>query len=306
MNNDSYFAYASEDTRFCYYNRNSGFLRENMDLYLVGVGRDKCVSNWEYGPIKRKHYYLHFVVSGKGELWVKDKHYRLAAGDAFYFSEKEIPRYRADNDEPWEYIWLEFDGTKVDVVLGQTDIPQQYVLHDTDDQYLRKWFFSFLENASRNNLNVYQVTGKMYDFLGGLIERYGASRCLEYTAMVYLDAATQYIERHFQEANLVGKMSAALNLSREYLFRLFRGGLGVSPSEYITRFRIRKACFCLQNREEIPISDLAVKVGYTEYSAFYKKFKILTGMTPSEYRERYAGDEKSQPFETVTAELSVE
>ena len=77
------------------------------------------------------------------------------------------------------------------------------------------------------------------------------------------------------------------NLSRSYIYKLFRQYLDVSPSEYLDGFRIGRACSYLMETKAA-ISDIAHSVGYSETASFFRAFKRKTGMTPHEYRVKNA------------------
>ena len=75
-------------------------------------------------------------------------------------------------------------------------------------------------------------------------------------------------------------------LNPAYLSRLFRKETGLSLTDYMVEQRLRKAKAELESTN-IKISDIAVSVGYSNFSHFSKLFKKLTGLTPQEYRKKY-------------------
>lgn len=75
-------------------------------------------------------------------------------------------------------------------------------------------------------------------------------------------------------------------LNPDYLTRIFKKSTGQSLTEYINDQRIERSTFLLIH-SETPISDIALDVGYDNFSYYSKVFKKMTGMTPSEYRKEY-------------------
>ena len=82
----------------------------DLNLYQFGWERtDPCHS---YGPHIRNHYLFHYVISGKGKLFANEEVYDIGPRQGFLIVPGQITTYRADEQEPWEYTWLEFDGLR--------------------------------------------------------------------------------------------------------------------------------------------------------------------------------------------------
>lgn len=75
-----------------------------------------------------------------------------------------------------------------------------------------------------------------------------------------------------------------VNLSVQYLSKMFRKEMGVTFVDYLTSVRIRKSIELLHN-EEWKIYEIAEKVGYTTQHYFSNVFKKSLGISPAEYRK---------------------
>lgn len=94
--------------------------------------------------------------------------------------------------------------------------------------------------------------------------------------------------KRFMEANLHEEMNREaiaghVHLNPAYLSRLFRRETGLSLTEYMVELRMRKAQQEL-TETDAKISDIALGVGYCNFSHFAKQFKKATGLTPQEFR----------------------
>ena len=67
-----------------------------------------------------------------------------------------------------------------------------------------------------------------------------------------------------------------------YLGRLFKETVGLSFKEFVNRERIKRAGELLSS--DLPITEVAERVGYNNITYFNRVFKLYTGMTPGEYR----------------------
>ena len=100
--------------------------------------------------------------------------------------------------------------------------------------------------------------------------------------------AQHYIQKHYREADLTVKTLAKHSLLGERTFlRNFTDATGLTPLEYLQRTRIQKSQTLLET-SNAPIEQIALQVGYEDPSAFRKIFKRLTGLTPREFRQRFA------------------
>jgi len=101
--------------------------------------------------------------------------------------------------------------------------------------------------------------------------------------------------REFLHANLAGgpqlaDLASLTGLSRFHLLRVFRAETGLPPHEYLTQLRIERAKQLLS--AGVPISNVAVAVGFSDQSHLTRRFKRLMGVTPGQYA---AGTVRSRP-----------
>lgn len=81
-------------------------------------------------------------------------------------------------------------------------------------------------------------------------------------------------------------MCETQNISRATLHRVLKANTGQSASSYINEIRLREA-YALLTYLNIPIKDIAMKVGYFDPKYFTRVFKKKFGVTPSKIRIKY-------------------
>jgi AraC-like DNA-binding protein len=80
-------------------------------------------------------------------------------------------------------------------------------------------------------------------------------------------------------------LAAEFHFSENYLIRIFREAMGITPHAYVGAARIRKAKLLLSSGTITP--DLvAYECGFTDYAHFYRIFRRDTGSSPREYRQK--------------------
>lgn len=92
-----------------------------------------------------------------------------------------------------------------------------------------------------------------------------------------------YVYEHYMDPDLSLKgIAEKLFVNYSYLSAQFTKEMGMSASQYITRFRVTKAADALRSGEENMI-EIACSVGYTDVKYFYRCFKKEFGITPYQY-----------------------
>ena len=101
-----------------------------------------------------------------------------------------------------------------------------------------------------------------------------------------LKAMMLYIHQHYPEKITIDQLATQLHISKRVCFRLFREKLHMSPVEYITNYRLRKACQKLVETND-PITQVAYSCGLGSSSYFGKLFRGRFGCSPLEYRSNW-------------------
>jgi AraC-like DNA-binding protein len=79
------------------------------------------------------------------------------------------------------------------------------------------------------------------------------------------------------------QLAEAVGASEDYLARVFRRELGVSPWEYLNRYRVHRAGEMLRASDE-SVKAIAARVGFRDPAYFTRIFARVTGRPPTEYR----------------------
>jgi len=98
-----------------------------------------------------------------------------------------------------------------------------------------------------------------------------------------VSAAVVYISMHYDEQMTVDQLAALCSRSVTSFRRCFERATGKSPFEYLYEVRA-KAAINLLKGSDMPISEIAGRVGYSTISSFNRHFRRITGLTPSDMR----------------------
>jgi AraC family transcriptional regulator len=98
-----------------------------------------------------------------------------------------------------------------------------------------------------------------------------------------------YIEEHLAEQTPLATLAQLVRLSPYYFCRAFKHSLGMPPHRYHSNRRIEHAKILLAKMiTTSSVTEVGLRVGFCETSAFTAAFRKATGLTPSAYRRSFA------------------
>lgn len=97
------------------------------------------------------------------------------------------------------------------------------------------------------------------------------------------DEVEAYLIKSYNKNITSDVLSREFGFVPSYISRLFKRQKGVSPNEYVTKYRIEMAKKLLLENKDVRIKEIADMVGFKESYYFSKTFKRETGMWPTEF-----------------------
>jgi two-component system, response regulator YesN len=108
-------------------------------------------------------------------------------------------------------------------------------------------------------------------------------------ALAYVGRAAQAVADLYVTDLTTEGVAASLGITGGHLARIFKAKTGLTFSEYLTRYRMKRAAELLQD-PSISVGEIADLVGYGDQRHFSALFHRLVGVTPTEFREgRFRG-----------------
>ncbi len=143
------------------------------------------------------------------------------------------------------------------------------------------------ESAYRTAPNGWEllVKGALYRLFAGFVADSLITESAPTVPDPFVRDVCAYIEAHYAQPITSQSASAALGYNQSYFCRRFRQAFSCSFGEYLTHFRIKKACTAFQT-ENGTVSRIAFSCGFENMSYFSKVFRARTGFTPTAYASR--------------------
>jgi AraC-like DNA-binding protein/ActR/RegA family two-component response regulator len=109
------------------------------------------------------------------------------------------------------------------------------------------------------------------------------TECLPPHTGALVKRAAAWLARNHASAVSRWKLAEAVSASEDYLSRIFHRELGLSPWEYLNRYRIRRAEELLRVTSD-SVKAIARTVGFRDQAYFSRVFRKVTGRSPQEFR----------------------
>jgi AraC-like DNA-binding protein len=268
------------------------FPNENfLDLRLYQYGWEQCAPLHSFGPFIRNHYLFHYVISGRGSLdsTAEDGttvHHNLKANHGFMICPGQVTTYCADKQDPWKYVWLEFDGLRVSEFLSSAGLsaaqPVFTPLTTEQGEMVRDEMLYITNHPKASTIH---LIGHLFLFMDQLVQSSATRREASGAQLrdFYIQEAVTYMEKNYQRDVTVEEIADVCKLNRSYFSKLFKESVGCPPQEFLIRMRLTKATE-LMKTSPASIGDISSVCGYPNQLHFSRAFKKRYGVSPREWR----------------------
>lgn len=272
-------------------------MSENKSLHtkVTWGGDSEIVDSRSWLGGIRTVYVIHYVKKGSGTLIVEDRTFKVSKGQSFLIYPGTYVKYFPDEDDPWEYVWIDFTGMVIKDILAGIEVSLENPVFPAIDSSPEDIFARLNQTLYDNKCNYkYRTLERiscLYSILAYYSEHYSKPTSLQEND--FFEAILNYINNNRALPALsVSHISEVYNIDRSTLFRLFKKNLNQSPEKYITDLRISSAITLLANTK-LPVNTVALSVGFNDPLYFSRFFKKHTGYSPREYRTKSKNTQSS-------------
>ena len=245
---------------------------DRIAVHVFNAVERECDEKWSlYKGVIDCHNII-FIAKGSCDFYFNGRRDRLSEGDVAYYA-KGTER-EAKNHEPGTAIYaFELD------LFGCDRLPLQEITHlnslESFMPDIRRFFFLWYQKHAGYKLT---CSGVFMMILSMIIYP-----TFQKTENPHVAAMKEYISLHLDGDVSVNEIANVVNLSPSYCGALFIKQEGNTIHEFINIMRINCAKDLLADGV-FSIGEVSNMVGYNDLFYFSKKFKLLTGTSPSEYK----------------------
>lgn len=262
-----------------------------IDLGLYQFGWEHCEPSHSFGPAMRNHFLFHYVISGTGTLIAENSKkesisYSIKSGQGFMIFPNQICTYIADAQQPWEYVWIEFDGLRAKETVELSGLcvnSPVYKAKYKDVAQTMKDEMLYIINHKDDS--PFHLIGHLYLFIDSFVKSSAITQISKSNILrdFYIKEALSFIEQNFQNDITVEEIAACCGLNRSYFGKIFHEVLGKSPQEFLISYRMTKATELLK-LTSLSIAEVGSAVGYSNQLHFSRAFKKIYGISPRQWR----------------------
>ena len=244
-----------------------------------------------------------YFICGEGEIKVEGKQYDIQEGDLILLKPSELYRCAVKDGKYHERVVLYFDSsllrnfgnTGVNFLEpfykrksgNENKIPKSVIEEQKVDIMLLELLELIKENNDVDRLvcvcKVIEILAKLRTVISEKL-----SVCsMEVKDNNLINDVIAYINRNFRRDISLEEISKEFYMDKFYISRLFKEQVGVTVWNYVI-FR-RLTAFNDLVSANTSIEEAYLRVGFQNYSNFFRLYKKNMNMTPSQYRKKVLG-----------------
>jgi AraC-like DNA-binding protein len=243
-----------------------------------------------------------YCIEGRGQFFFSEKEYPTARGDVFVVNNFERHIAQADPEAPSRFIFLYFDGTLFDFQERELLLPFVYnpkeftnripATHPVARQIGTLMELMWTERQFERTAYRLMIKAAVTQICVLLLRHYGQSTTRQQWTRAYalfqqIQPALGFLQENFREDVTPDQVAARLSLSPSRARHLFKEVVGEGIKDFLSELRVNEAKRLLIETA-LPVTDVYLSCGFQSHASFYRTFKEVVGVTPSEYRNRFS------------------
>lgn len=253
---------------------------------------------FEAGPHYHDFYEVQFYFTSAGKIVLNNKSYSLNAGDIVLINMFEPHRFIPKSNVFHQRYSVSLDPSfllaacsdKSNILSIFTHSNYDSPVHHFGTEVFEKYkslLLSYEKQIFTYGQDIHE-RAVLYEILACLYNDLYADSMNNPSAIDTISIVSgliSYIDEHLKEDLSLEELAREAHFSTAYLCRVFKKHTGTTLKQYINQKRIGLAKQLLL--ENVLPHTACQEIGFNNYSYFYKTFKSITGLSPSEFYEMY-------------------
>lgn len=280
----------------------------HQDFY---IDQSKKTTNYNMDSFHmHKMYEVYYLMEGSRKYFIDDSIYLVNAGSLVLIDADSVHKTASMGDIPHTRIVVNFSLDFLE------DFSEEIKALDLTSIFKTK--FTVLPLSFKYKLTIENILTRLTDLQDNKISKENETAVCTYSALsklllsellihikdyIYIleqkeyeshqivnnkvDKIIKYICKHYTEDLTLTSIAEQFYISPFYLSKIFKRSTNLSIVEYINSLRIRHAKELLET-SSTKIAEIAEIVGFSSSSHFSRTFKLVTGLSPQQYKKFYS------------------
>ena len=261
------------------------------DVFYCVLRAGHLVAGRDYKKVHPNYpgHKLLLCLRGEGSVRVNERVWPVARGQiAWIYDSHENAHWPAEGS-PWEMHWIRVEGPRLDQIYKTLTASGSPVFAGVNVKKSAAIFERIFRIMRQRPM---AMEAALHAEVAALLTQLFAARHsanvstsdkieIPKSLQKPLEAMRLYYEKPFR----VAELARMAGMSVTNFFRHFKAATGTSPIDWLRRERVNQAKRMLIETDH-SLAAIAEKTGYYDQFYFSRDFKRMTGVTPSQYRQR--------------------
>lgn len=234
-----------------------------------------------------------FTAQGEGEITIDNEVFTLKS-NTLLFLPAYIPHDYRPKTLPWITHWISFNGLNLTPLLNTLNLNKIRLLHNEELSdlwiYLTKihslCVMGYAMNAFKISVLLYELLNDVHQIF--YTQEKSLSNHKSPSSMALIQKAYHYIQLHYQEDFTLDNLAQYLDITPQYVCRIFQQSLNLRPFEFIHGVRIDKSKQLLIQSPHLSVYEVAKSVGFKDASYYGAIFKRYESISPAVFRKLHS------------------
>ena len=250
--------------------------KNNFPIKLLSYkGSTSLIPHWH------EHFEFLFFEQGRCSAFCDGKRFSVEPGDLIVVNSTQVHAFTAEEPVDFRALIVSRDLLQdieyTDTVL-QNKIPA--------DPFIKECFALLAQEYShlRPGSDLL-IKSQVYGLFAHLVFHYTSQKTTAERPLQRerLDKVFQYLSENYPERIAPDTLAELLYVTESYFCRFFKSSTGMTLTQYLLEYRIKKAQVLLTQTDD-PVARIAENVGIPDANYFSRVFRKSTGMSPAQFR----------------------